>query len=122
MSKPTTILDLVKIITVIGGAIAMLVGGGRWVYSMTELIATKAYVIEYGEQQMGPVRTVLVNVETSAVVQRIRGLLDLRCAALQDGTWTNELQSTLDEQVNRYFELTGRHFNIGRCENGVRVR
>lgn len=120
--KPASILSLMQTLAIIGGGMAVLFGGGKWIYDMTVLLATRDYVEEYHQAQMAPIQESMTNIEQSAVVTRIRGLLEARCERLLADNWTDELQGILDEQLDRYFSLTNRQFNIGGCQDGQRIR
>ena len=117
--------DLARTFLLIAGIAGTLWGGGTWVYSMTELVATKTYhdadrdaMLEKIDQELiAPLRKSAENTEASAVVQRIQNILDLKCRA--------EVPAAVDEilaaQLARYKELTKREFGRGRCVNGKRV-
>ncbi len=90
----------------IGGAIAMGYAGVNWLSDQGK---------EYHDTAMEPVMQSLTNVEQSAVVQRIRGLVEVRCDLIATGAWQPDLQVILDTQVARYETLTGREWNVADC-------
>ena len=92
------------LLTAAGGVVAIL-------WSAFNTIATK----DYHNESLVPMVRSIENIEASAVVQRIRGLLRSRCA----GSFPPELQTLLTEQLDRYRELTGRDFRQGSCDDGV---
>lgn len=97
----------------IHGALGLLTAAGGVVaicWSAFNAIATK----DFHHEDLAPMQRSIENIEASAVVQRIRGLLRSRCA----GNFPPELQALLQEQLTRYEELTGRQFRQGSCENG----
>lgn len=104
MKLPETLTGWIGVI-----GFACTVGGG--VYTFYTTIATK----DYHQQDLKPIQKSLENIETSAVVERIRGLHRSRCG----GNFGPDLQKILDDQVQRYFELTGREFRAGDCRDGV---
>ena len=117
--EKTTILDLAKYITVIGGCLAALYGGGNWVYNTLNLIATKEYHNAATENQLEPVLTSVEQIEASVLVPRIKNILDLKCA--NNGVIPEEVESILQRSINRYQEIEKRTYNVGRCKNGQRV-
>lgn len=87
------------------------------------------------EQSNIMIQESLRNIETSAVVERMRGALDAYCEyvdtdldvmsasdALELGERIARIDGIIEQQVARYKELTGNDFNRGKCENGKRVR
>lgn len=80
-------------------------------YGALQNIATKSY----HEEDVVSMRSSLENIEASAVVQRIRGLLRSRCG----GQFPPELQDLLDKQLERYRQLTDREFRQGECRDGL---
>lgn len=87
------------------------------------------------EQSNIMIQESLKNIETSAVVERMRGALDAYCEyvdmdldvmsasdALELGERIARIDGIIEQQVARYKELTGNDFNRGKCENGKRVR
>lgn len=92
----------------LGTAVVTAIGGG---YAIWDSVATKTY----HDRSLQPMQKSIENIEASAVVQRIRGLLRSRCAG---GGFPIELQALLQEQLQRYEELTGREFRQGTCQDG----
>lgn len=90
------------------GVACTLVGGA---YGLISSVATK----DYHEKDLKPIQQSLENIEQSAVVERIRGLLRSRCGS----NFGPDLQKILDAQLLRYHELTGREFRTGECRDGV---
>ena len=93
------------------GVIAILatLGGGAW--TLVNSVATK----EFHEADLQPIQRSLENIEATAVIERIRGLLRSRCGS----NFPSDLQTILDEKLLRYQELTGREFRLGECRDGV---
>lgn len=91
---------LIEIIIGIGGVIGMGYGAVLWVH----------------KDEMSPVLESLNTVEQSAVVYRIRGLVDVRCDLIAQNAWQPDLQVILDTATARYEELTGRPWNVAECE------
>jgi hypothetical protein len=112
--EPTSPLDIVKIVIVVGTAVGLLVGGATWVYQMTSLIATKNY--HEADQQAFEQKFSgqLDNIEVGVVVKRIQGIINAKC---QSGT--TGLDQILFEQLGRYRKLAGREYSIGECEDGT---
>ena len=123
-----SILDVAKTIAILGGCIGVLYGGGSWVYSMTELLATKTYhdtdralmieqINKQVSEQLAPIKASAENTEAGAVVQRVQNILDLKCRTHVP----QAVEDILQAQLARYTELTGRQFNVGQCIDGRRV-
>ena len=117
--KNTTVLDLAKYITVVGGCLAALYGGGNWVYNTLNLVATKQYHNDTTKNQLAPVLASVEQIESSVLVPRIKNILELKCA--NNGIIPEEVESILQRSINRYEEIEKRTYNVGRCKNGRRV-
>lgn len=104
MKTPDSITGWLGLVTA-----AVTVGG--LAYGAISSLATK----EFHQADISSMRASLENIETSAVVQRIRGLLRSRCG----GQFPPELQDLLDKQLERYQQLTDREFRQGDCRGGV---
>ena len=104
LKLPDSLSGWLGIVLASGG----IIGGA---YTLSTEIATK----EFHKSDLQPMQKSIENIETSAVVERIRGLYRSRCG----GNFGPDLQQILDEQRQRYFELTGREFRPGECRNGV---
>ena len=118
--KHASVYDLAKLIILIGGTAGVLFGGGKWIYDMTALVATKDYHEKdqavFEQQQADQDRRQqeqLDNIETAAMVGRINGILKAKC-----DTGTRNLDVILFQQMSRYKKLAGRDFTAGNCEDG----
>ena len=123
-----TLFDVLNKIIIVGGVVGVLWGGGAWIYSMTELVATKEYhnndreetvqqLIDQIDEAIAPVKASAENTEASAVVSRIQNILDLKCKA----EIPMAVENILQDQLDRYEELMDRKFNVGGCRDGKRI-
>ena len=63
----------------------------------------------YHDSDIEPIETSIVNIETAAVAQRLGNLFKYKCSP--GATFGPELEQILQEQIQRYFELTGREYD-----------
>lgn len=92
---------------------------GTHLWERWEGLATKSYHDEQIKKDLEPLVVPLRNIESQAVVDRIRGLLRSRCANPQRFADDPKLELRLAEQLSRYEELVDREYDEGRCRDGV---
>ena len=121
--REMTVTELIALFLKLAAVVGILAGGGRWVYEMTSLVATKDYhdasMVEF-EQKVAEESSVrqkqLNNIEVGTVVQRINGLIAAKCES-----GTRDLDVILYQQLERYRELAERDFSVGLCADGRNV-
>jgi len=118
--QPASLYDIAKLVIMIGGVAGVLFGGGKWIYDMTALIATKDFHManqaEFEQRLTESDRRQqeqLDNIEVAAIVGRINGILEAKC-----DTNTRELDVILFQQMSRYKKLAKRDFSPGQCKFG----